>query len=86
MENIEELCARLAMEKNNLNQHSSRIARMEAEINEAIQRTQAFFSDQPAGQSIIRLLSLALNELAMADSAFYTLGGEILSYVAELQK
>lgn len=86
MDNIEELCARLAAEKNNLNQHTSRIARMEAEINEAMQRTQEYFSDQPAGQSIVRLLSLALNELAMADSTFYAFGGEITTYVAELQK
>ena len=86
MNNIEELCCCLAAEKNNLTRHSARISRMNAEIEEAMTRVETYFSDQPAGQSIARLLSLAQHELVIADNAFYALGNEITTYVAELRK
>lgn len=86
MDNIEQLCVSLANEKNNLTQHSSRIAGAKLEIQQAMNRTQSYFSDQPAAQEIIRLLSIALNDLARADNALYALGSEITTYVADLQK
>ena len=86
MNSIEELCAELAKERDRLSQHTSRIASIESEIRQAMDRAQSYFSDQLPGQEIVRLLSLALNELVRADSAFYALGSEITSYVADLQK
>ena len=86
MENIEQLCISLAAEKEHTSQHTARIARVELEINQAMERTRTYFGDQIPGQEIIRLLTTALSELARADNALYALGNEITTYIAELQK
>jgi len=86
MNSIEQLCINLAAEKDNLAKRRSCIAELQVEINQAIPLAQLFFKDQEAGREIARLLAAARNELTWADNAFCSLGGEITTYIADLQK
>ena len=86
MISIAQLCMELAKEKANLSKNSSRIERERANVQESIQLTQSFFSDQKTGQDIIRLLSIVQNDLIRADNALYALGSELTTYIADLQK
>ena len=86
MENIEQLCISLAAAKDTIKKHNSRIAGTQAEINQAMERVRTYFSDQQPGREIVRLLSLALNELIRADNALYLVSDDIATYIANLQK
>ena len=86
MDNIEQLSVMLAGQRDSLSQRTSHIARIQSEINRAMERVQAIFSDQPAGQEIIHRLYNAMNEMIRADNALYGLNNELTTYIYQLQK